>query len=484
MVRTARLAVATVVAALIVLIAAPAVAAPAANVPYYQVQSSYQGHPENLFEIAARFLGDGNRADDILDLNAGRVQPDGGVLADPAKVRSGWTLVLPWDAVGAGVQYGPVPAAGTASPCVKPTTVGSAAYWGQTLLNPARVWASASGAGIRVAVVDSGIAAVSPQLAGRVAAGTDLVDGTGRGAVDCLGTGTGIAGIVAGDDGAGGRQFGLAPQATVVPIQIAGASGTLPAPAAATAIEVAVSSGVQVITLGARVDPGQPAVRAAIDQAIAHNVVVVVPARTAALPAEPGLLRVAGVADNRAPEKNYPTGAVDLAAPGVKVATIGRSGSGPQYAAAFVAGAVALVRSAHPSLSAADVTRQVLRTATPWANPDDYGAGLVNPYDAVLSAPATTAATVTATGDDGRSPVIRTVAWLVLWLVAAGVLLLLGWPAVRHLRSVLAARAERRAQLAAERDDPFWHPPADVHDPDETTSLFLHDDVRTVRDRS
>jgi hypothetical protein len=36
---------------------------------------------------------------------------------------------------------------------------------------------------------------------------------------------------------------------------------------------------------------------------------------------------------------------------------------------------------------------------------------------------------------------------------------------------VLAARAERRADLAAERDDPFWHPPADLYDPDETAVI-------------
>ncbi|HEY0532010.1 MAG TPA: S8 family serine peptidase [Actinoplanes sp.] len=469
MVRAARLALAIGVATLTTLIAAPAVAAPAAKVPFYQVQASYQDHPENLFEIAARFLGDQKRAEDILDLNIGRVQPDGGVLTDPAKVRPGWTLVLPWDAVGAGVEYGSVPAAGTASPCAKPAKFGSAAYWGQTLLNPARVWNTASGAGVRVAVVDSGVAAVSPELSGRVAAGTDLVSGTDHGDVDCLGTGTGIAGIAAGDDGADGAHFGLAPDATVIPIQIADVGGTAPATAAATAIEVAVSSGAQVITLGTRLDPTQPAVRAAIDEAIAHNIVVVAPAETATLRAEPGLLRVAGVASDRTPEKAYPAGAVDVAAPGVKVATIGRSGTGPQYAAAFVAGTVALVRSAHPNLSAADVTRLVLGTATSWSNPDDYGAGLVNPYAAVLTAPPAAPAVATPAGAGDRPRVVRTIAWIVLWVVAAGVVLLLGWKAARHFRAVLAARAERHAELAAERDDPFWHPPADLHEPDETT---------------
>jgi len=453
-----------------VLIATPAVAAPAPTVPLYQVQASYQDRPENLFEIAARFLGDADRAGDILDLNSGRVQPDGGVLTDPAKVRRGWTLVLPWDAVGAGVQYGPVPAAGTASPCTDLGRAGSAADWGQTLLNPARVWDTATGTGIRVAVVDSGVAATSPQLTGRVAAGADLVDGTGRGDADCLGSGTAIAGIVAGDDGAGGKQFGVAPNATVIPIQIADEDATTPASAQATAIDVAVSSGARVITLGTRVELTAPAVQAAVDRAIAHDVVVVVPAPTSTLAAKPGLLRVGGVATDRAPEKNYPPGAVDLVAPGVKVATIGRSGTGVQYAAAFVAGTVALVRSAHPNLSAADVTRLVLATATSWSNPEDYGAGLVNPYAAVLTAPpAATTATVPA--DGGRSPAVRTIAWTVLWAVATGLLLLIGWRLARSLRAVLAARAERRADLAAERDDPFWRPPADLDDSDDTAVI-------------
>jgi hypothetical protein len=46
---------------------------------------------------------------------------------------------------------------------------------------------------------------------------------------------------------------------------------------------------------------------------------------------------------------------------------------------------------------------------------------------------------------------------------------LFGWLAVRYFRLVLAERTERQAQLAAERDDPFWRPPADAYDPDETT---------------
>jgi hypothetical protein len=47
-------------------------------VTYYVVAASYQGQPENLSEIASRFLGSADRAGEIFALNSGRTQPDGG----------------------------------------------------------------------------------------------------------------------------------------------------------------------------------------------------------------------------------------------------------------------------------------------------------------------------------------------------------------------------------------------------------------------
>src|SRR5260221_3897345 len=79
------------------------------NVKYYVVAAAYQGKPENLQEIAGRFLGSTARSQEIFDLNVGVLQPDGGKLTDPAVLHAGWDLVLPWDAVGAGVHYGLLP---------------------------------------------------------------------------------------------------------------------------------------------------------------------------------------------------------------------------------------------------------------------------------------------------------------------------------------------------------------------------------------
>jgi nucleoid-associated protein YgaU len=50
---------------------------------------------DTLSRIAAEHLGDGDRYPEIVALNHGRPQPDGGSLTDPDLIRPGWTLQLP-----------------------------------------------------------------------------------------------------------------------------------------------------------------------------------------------------------------------------------------------------------------------------------------------------------------------------------------------------------------------------------------------------
>lgn len=91
--------------------AGPASAASDDEVPFYVVQPSVGGEPEFLFAIAQRFLGDGNRYEEIFELNEGRPQPDGSALTEPTSLNPGWILQLPADAEGEGVQFGPLPGA-------------------------------------------------------------------------------------------------------------------------------------------------------------------------------------------------------------------------------------------------------------------------------------------------------------------------------------------------------------------------------------
>ncbi|WP_432971128.1 hypothetical protein [Dactylosporangium sp. CA-233914] len=89
--------------------AAPSPVAPSqAVVKYTVVAAGADGGREHLFGIAQQTLGDGRRYPEILELNRGRVQPDGRRMTD-AVVEPGWILLLPVDARGARVRTGAVP---------------------------------------------------------------------------------------------------------------------------------------------------------------------------------------------------------------------------------------------------------------------------------------------------------------------------------------------------------------------------------------
>lgn len=68
--------------------------------PVYVVQPPRDGRHDNLWDIAERHLGDGQRYREIFTLNKGRPQPDGDQLRRPELIRPGWQLTMPADAVG------------------------------------------------------------------------------------------------------------------------------------------------------------------------------------------------------------------------------------------------------------------------------------------------------------------------------------------------------------------------------------------------
>src|SRR5579859_1033503 len=88
------------------------------------------------------------------------------------------------------------------------------------LLHVPPLWdAGLRGAGVRIAIVDTGIDATHPDVAGRIAAQRDF---SGTGDQDDVGHGTHVAGIVA---GAGAVYRGVAPEATLVIAKALSAGG-------------------------------------------------------------------------------------------------------------------------------------------------------------------------------------------------------------------------------------------------------------------
>ncbi|TDC48072.1 type VII secretion-associated serine protease mycosin [Micromonospora sp. KC207] len=284
----------------------------------------------------------------------------------------------------------------------------AATPWPQQRYAPERLSALATGAGVTVAVIDSGVDRGHPQLVGRVQAGADFLDPGGNGSQDCAGHGTGVASIIAAAPRSGVAFQGLAPDARILPVRVSEqqvvegreSGRTVSAADFARAIRWAVDHDADVLNLSVVLYADNPAVRAAVGYAVDRNVVVVAAAGNLHDSGDPqpypaaydGVLGVGAIgSDGRRADFSQTGSYVDLVAPGgeVLVAAPGqghRRAEGTSYAAPFVAATAALVRQYRPELTAAQVTQRILATADPApgrGSGGGYGAGVLNPYRAV-----------------------------------------------------------------------------------------------------
>ena len=280
--------------------------------------------------------------------------------------------------------------------------------WAQQALRFSAVWDRTRGSGVTVAVVDSGVDA-NPQFGDRVTPGQDLVAGTKPGippGADCVGHGTAVASIIAAAPVPGISFTGVAPAARILSVKISG-TDSFPTSAAPQGIMDAVQFGADVINLSLATPDDVPALRNAVEYALRHNVVVVAAAGNDLRPggseragpfypaSYPGVLAVgaaapggalAGFSDRRTPVAVTAPGVnVTSAYPGTFPDAYAPAQNGTSFASAFVAGVVALVRSAHPELSAAQVVARIEATAHGPAGPGT-GHGLVDPVRAVTAA--------------------------------------------------------------------------------------------------
>ncbi|QSB15318.1 S8 family serine peptidase [Natronosporangium hydrolyticum] len=298
--------------------------------------------------------------------------------------------------------------------CLPPGEAITPVPWPQQLLRPDRVWPLTIGEGQRVAIVGTGIGE-HPQLAGAVVAATDLAlapeFGEPSGQPDCLGIGTGVAGVVAARQIDGVGFHGTAPGAELLAAKVVGDQypteqeprESIPPGRLASGIDWAVDQGATVIVVSTVADRGSTSLADAVTRAHSADAVVVatVGALTqdadqpdGAVPYPAAYDEVIGVGAlsqevmGASPQLGY----VDLVAPGVEILTsYPDSGLGPatgaEFAAGYVAGTAALVRSYHPELSAAQVAHRLFATAAPApeaAVSPRYGYGIVHPYGAVV----------------------------------------------------------------------------------------------------
>jgi serine protease AprX len=306
-----------------------------------------------------------------------------------------------------------------------------------------RLWKEGwQGAGVTVAVIDTGIARVG-DLAGRVKGGVDLTD-EGNPYLDSFGHGTFVAGVMGGNgDASNGANRGVAPQADLVPVKIAGRSGASDVSHVLAAIQWVVSFrgeyDIRVINLSLGTDSAQPYLRSPLNYAVERawdaGIVVVASASnsgpdpgTVAKPGDDPLVVTVGAVDDTAtvsreddvmagfsgvgptaadglvkpdlvaPGRSViglraPGSAVDEANPGSRVGSDYFRGSGTSFSAAVVSGAVALLLSQEPGLTPDQVKHRLTSTAAPGPvgelNVD--GAGSLDAYAAATAGTLTAA---------------------------------------------------------------------------------------------
>lgn len=320
----------------------------------------------------------------------------------------------------------PVARAGADPACAVPKGVYTGPVpWAQNLLTPTRAWPLSNGSGVQVAVLGTGVDPGNAQFApGQVLPEIDLLAG-GPTAPDCDGSGTFAAGLVGAQPNPGTSFAGLAPGARILPVRYTATGnpvGGADPNQLATAIDRAVAedSGVILITVPAGADSNN--LELAVQNATAKGDVVIspavgtAPAATSYPTATPGVIGVGAIGQTGLAVQAESGAYIAIAAPaanlvGTSAGARGQLGqdwpvTGPAYAAAYVAGTVALLRSYRPALDPAQISTRLILTASHNGgighNPQ-LGWGVLDPANALTSNLSANAVAPTIGGTPGAT---------------------------------------------------------------------------------
>ncbi|MFH9607645.1 type VII secretion-associated serine protease mycosin [Streptomyces sp. NPDC017448] len=310
-------------------------------------------------------------------------------------------------------------AADDATRCTFPSKKYPGRPWSLQRVLLDELWKQSTGEGVRVAVIDTGVDIRNDQLTSAVDVkagrnflpkglktpdGVKIERGKENGTTDTVGHGTKVAGIIAAREAEGTGFTGLAPDATIIPIQQNDAEGHGNTDSLARAITYAVDgAGADIINISQdTADAVKPSaeLKQAVDRALAQNVVVVASAGNDGLggnvketyPASfEGVLAVASSDRNNERAPFSQSGDfVGIAAPGVDmVSTVPGGGhcvdNGTSFSAPYVAGVAALLRAKHPRWTQGQIVAQIQQTAERSIAGHDnaVGWGVVDPVRAL-----------------------------------------------------------------------------------------------------
>ncbi|MEV7149534.1 type VII secretion-associated serine protease mycosin [Streptomyces sp. NPDC093084] len=294
-----------------------------------------------------------------------------------------------------------------------------AQQWGLSALHLDEAWRTTKGKGVTVAVLDTGVEADHPDLAGNVLPAKDMIGfGARQGQRDWARHGTAMAGIIAGHGhgyGNGEGVMGVAPEARILPVRVIledgdsarGKARSTRGNALAEGIRWAADHGADVINLSLGDDSDsahpEPSEDEAIQYALKKDVVVVASAGNGgdkgdhiSYPAAyPGVIAATAV-DKFGTRAAFSTRRwyATVSAPGVDIVIADPDhkyyeGWGTSAASAFVSGAVALIKAARPGLTPAQVKKlleDTARDAPSGGRDDSRGFGMIDPVAAIKDA--------------------------------------------------------------------------------------------------
>ncbi|MCZ0990094.1 type VII secretion-associated serine protease mycosin [Streptomyces diastatochromogenes] len=291
--------------------------------------------------------------------------------------------------------------------------------WGLSALHLEEAWRTTKGQGVTVAVLDTGVEADHPDLAGNVLPTKDMIGfGAKPGDRAWARHGTAMAGIIAGHGhGPGDTEgvMGVAPEAKILPVRVILEDGdsarakarTTRGNALADGIRWAADHGADVINLSLGDDSNsahpEPSEDEAVQYALKKGVVVVASAGNGgdkgdhvSYPAAyPGVIAATAV-DKYGTRASFSTRRwyAAVSAPGVNVVIADPDhkyyeGWGTSAASAFVSGAAALIKAAHPTLTPAQIKKlleDTARDAPVGGRDDSRGFGMIDPAAALKAA--------------------------------------------------------------------------------------------------
>jgi thermitase len=270
-----------------------------------------------------------------------------------------------------------------------------------------------------IAVVDTGVAANHPDLAGKVLGGGYDFVSNDNDPSDDNGHGTSVAGAAAATSNNGVGVAGVSWASPILPIKVLDSTGSGNHSAIANGIVYAADRGVRVINLSLGGTSGSQTLQDAVAYAWNKGAVVVAAAGNNGnnIPCYPAAYTQAvavsatNSSDLRTSWSNYGT-YVDIAAPGENIITtaapdVYSSANGTSFSSPVTSGVVALMAAANPQLTNAKLVDLLLRNADDIAAPGvdvDSGNGRVNASRAVFAARSAVPSDLTAPSVTFNSP--------------------------------------------------------------------------------